>query len=71
VDTQPLHEQDNGRGFDRPIASQDPTQAGGLGLSGIAERVRILRGRLDIQSSPGGGTRLEIQLPPPTAEKRT
>jgi two-component system sensor histidine kinase DesK len=62
--------QDNGRGFVSHAAG-GPTRAGGMGLSGIAERVRILRGHLDIQSPPGGGTRIEIELPPPTPEERS
>ncbi|PWU08286.1 MAG: hypothetical protein C5B50_29850 [Verrucomicrobia bacterium] len=58
--------EDNGRGFDLPAATQRPERAGGMGLDGIAERVRILGGRLQIQSTPGGGTRLKIDLPAPT-----
>jgi signal transduction histidine kinase len=35
----------------------------GLGLLGIAERVRELDGRLVIESAPGHGTKLHIALP--------
>jgi len=35
----------------------------GLGLKNIAERVRILGGKLKIDSSPGKGTRLEVIIP--------
>jgi signal transduction histidine kinase len=35
---------------------------GGFGLKNIAERARILEGRLMIDSTPGGGTRLELIL---------
>jgi PAS domain S-box-containing protein len=38
----------------------------GLGLKNITERVRMLGGRLKLESSPGGGTRLEVTIP--TAE---
>jgi signal transduction histidine kinase/streptogramin lyase len=62
---------DNGRGFDSQTASASPARAGGMGLNGIAERVRILRGRLDIEASPGGGTRLQIELPLPLAENKS
>jgi signal transduction histidine kinase len=36
----------------------------GLGLNGIEERVRELRGRLVIRSSAGGGTSVMVLLPP-------
>ncbi len=35
----------------------------GFGLSGIAERVRILNGKFDIRSSAGGGTNIFITIP--------
>jgi signal transduction histidine kinase len=37
--------------------------AGGFGLSGMAERARILDARLDVISAPGQGTRLELWVP--------
>jgi signal transduction histidine kinase len=52
--------QDDGVGFDTTR-----TPATGLGLYGMQERVRDLRGRLKVTSAPGGGTRLEIELPLP------
>jgi signal transduction histidine kinase/ligand-binding sensor domain-containing protein len=55
--------QDNGCGFDPAAPGRDPSGPGGVGLAQIAERVRIMRGRLDLQSSPGQGTRLVIELP--------
>jgi signal transduction histidine kinase len=35
----------------------------GLGLLGITERVRELRGQLSIESEPGKGTRIAVELP--------
>ncbi len=35
----------------------------GFGLSGIAERIRILNGKFDIKSSAGGGTNIFITIP--------
>ena len=35
----------------------------GLGLKNITERARLLNGRLQIVSSPGQGTRIEINIP--------
>ena len=52
---------DNGRGFEKP-AHPD-----GHGLVGMAERVRLLGGKFDIQSAPGKGTRLTVTIPQPPA----
>jgi signal transduction histidine kinase len=49
---------DDGVGFD--VAKKSET---GLGLIDIAERVRDLNGKLKIDSKPGSGTSLEIELP--------
>ena len=48
---------DDGRGFD-PHAEHDS-----LGLSGMSERARLLGGRLDVDSRPGSGTNLTLQVP--------
>lgn len=48
--------EDNGKGF--LPAHYDP----GLGLSGIAERTRLLGGVLRVDSSPGRGTTIRIAL---------
>jgi len=50
--------QDDGVGFDATRAL-----ASGLGLYGMRERVRDLRGRLTVTSTPGSGTLLEVELP--------
>ena len=54
---------DNGRGFD--VAAMRASQSNdlGYGLSGIAERVRILGGHMTIDSRPGGGASLNIEIP--------
>lgn len=59
---------DNGRGFD-PLAAQVPSRlAHGLGLLGMAERVRLLGGTWDCRSEPGRGAtlrmRLRVKVPP-------
>jgi signal transduction histidine kinase len=54
---------DNGRGFDVNSVSASQPHDLGYGLSGIAERVRILRGTLAIDSRPGEGTSLSIEIP--------
>jgi signal transduction histidine kinase len=49
---------DDGRGFD-PVATGDP----GIGLAGMYERAELLGGRLSIQSAPGRGTHVSLDLP--------
>ncbi len=53
---------DNGRGFD---ASPDgaASHSAGFGLRNISERVRLLRGRLEINSTRGSGTGVIIVIP--------
>ena len=52
--------EDNGSGF-----SLDDAKAatGHLGLMSMSERARNLGGQLDIQSQPGQGTRLTLDVP--------
>jgi signal transduction histidine kinase len=52
--------EDDGAGFD-PGKVRD----GALGLVGIRERVSLLDGRFEIDSSPGAGTTLLVELPAP------
>jgi len=51
--------EDDGAGFDATGLGA----RGGLGLSGIAERARILGGRSTIRSSAGQGTTVSVNLP--------
>jgi two-component system, NarL family, sensor histidine kinase DevS len=50
--------EDDGRGF-----GMDETGGNGLGLLGMRERIALLGGRLSIESSPGSGTTLSIEVP--------
>jgi PAS domain S-box-containing protein len=54
---------DNGRGF-FPAAARQPHS---LGLLGLRERARLLKGRVLIDSAPGQGTRVEVHIPLPQA----
>jgi signal transduction histidine kinase len=38
---------------------------GGTGLRGLADRVAMLDGTFDVDSPPGGGTRLRARIPIP------
>ena len=49
--------EDDGRGF-----SAD-SEDNGLGLLGMRERITLVGGRLDVESSPGSGTTLSIEVP--------
>ena len=48
---------DDGIGFDQSARSH------GLGLAGMQERADSLRGRLDVRSTPGAGTTVELVIP--------
>ena len=54
---------DDGRGFDKGTGPEPGS--GGFGLFGMAERLRMIGGRLAIDSAPGRGTSIMIELPLP------
>ncbi len=54
---------DNGAGFLVPSDSDDFTASGNLGLISMQERAELLNGKLEIQSSPGKGTRVTVSIP--------
>jgi signal transduction histidine kinase len=49
---------DNGRGFSRAQARR-----GQFGLVGMRERTASVNGALDVESTPGAGTRLTVEIP--------
>ncbi len=49
---------DQGRGF-----NHDAEGRRGIGLMNIEERVRLLNGKLIVNSNPGGGTEIVVQVP--------
>lgn len=53
-----LEIEDNGVGFDPSARDHDRH-----GLAGMAHRVQMLAGRLDIDSRPGAGTRISARVP--------
>ena len=54
--------QDDGAGFDRTQVDDEGEQHA-LGLGGMAERARLLGGALDLESTPGWGTRIRAWIP--------
>jgi PAS domain S-box-containing protein len=58
---------DNGNGFDLQEAEQRRT----LGLLGLRERVTLIRGTLTLDSAPGKGTLLHVQVPLPAISNET
>lgn len=66
---------DNGGGFDVATALAAAARKGRLGLVGMSERVRLLGGRLEVESRPGGPTTIEAYLerwsPPAAAAAST
>jgi signal transduction histidine kinase len=54
---------DDGRGFDPETMLVKAARHGHLGLVGMHERVRMLGGRTQIDSRPGGPTVISVSLP--------
>lgn len=65
--------QDNGKGISRDAPSGNGTKRnarGGVGLAGIAERVRLLDGSFAIDSEPSRGTTLTVHLELPSGTEQ-
>lgn len=56
---------DDGRGFDARSPRIDRAENQGFGLTGISERVKMLDGRFNVDSAPGRGTTLKVEIPIP------
>jgi signal transduction histidine kinase len=54
--------EDDGRGFDRDAALLEASVLRRFGLTGMLERVEMLGSELEIDSEPGGGTRVSFVL---------
>ena len=55
--------EDNGRGFQSGGLENAPADQRGFGLRQIAERAKMMGGRVDIRSQPGQGTRVTVEVP--------
>jgi two-component system sensor histidine kinase UhpB len=58
-----LRIEDDGRGFDLQAITVARRTRTGIGLTSIGERVRMLGGTLQIETAPGRGTKIKIELP--------
>ena len=54
---------DNGHGFALPRQLSEFAAQGKLGLTGMAERVQLIGGRLDVSSQVGKGTAVTVKVP--------
>jgi len=54
---------DNGVGFDPDHVADSAEERERLGLYGIEERASLVGGQLTIESEPGGGTTLSVEIP--------
>src|SRR5437763_649777 len=62
--------EDDGKGFEVEEVVPAPGGGRGLGLLGMRERVALVGGSLNLDSSPGAGTTARARIPvPPAAEK--
>jgi signal transduction histidine kinase len=57
--------EDDGRGLEAPVDLASFSVSKHFGLVGISERVALLGGQMNIESSRGGGTILQIEVPSP------
>jgi signal transduction histidine kinase len=57
--------EDDGQGFDVAKVRRDRKHSMGLGLLSMEERATLLGGTLVVQSSPGRGTTLVVEIPLP------
>src|SRR6266853_232557 len=60
---------DDGEGFDYEALLKTPGQERGLGLTGMNERAVLLDGTLNIHSTSGRGTIIEVSIPLPSVRE--
>ena len=55
--------EDDGQGFDAQVVLQSSVAGAHLGLHGMRERAALLNGSISIESSPGTGTTIYVNIP--------
>jgi signal transduction histidine kinase len=55
--------EDDGAGFDQETLPGEAASGGHLGLLGMRERVALVKGTVNIESAPGGGTTVFVRVP--------
>ena len=55
--------EDDGVGFDTDLLTPEGSGRKRFGLFSIRERLRYLGGHLQVESSPGGGTKVSMMTP--------
>lgn len=55
--------EDDGQGFDMKTLAEPAGESQGVGLLGMRERIELLGGKLLIESQPGSGTRITVDVP--------
>lgn len=58
-----LEIEDDGRGFSKQEQEKKPVEHRGIGLTVMAERVKMLNGSMEVHTQPGQGTRITFTLP--------
>jgi PAS domain S-box-containing protein len=58
-----LSVRDNGTGFEAPERAGDLAKQGKLGLAGMEERARLLGATFNLESKPGEGTTVSVEMP--------
>ena len=62
-DSMTIEVEDDGVGFDPDRVSRPRSTGEGLGLLGMRERLALLGGTIDIDATPGSGTRVTVSVP--------
>jgi signal transduction histidine kinase len=55
--------EDDGRGFDAKVLDAPGSKLSHLGIGGMRERTRLIKGTLEILSVPGRGTTIRLEVP--------
>src|SRR5215208_928479 len=58
-----LEIEDDGLGFDVAAVNKSYDKRGSLGMVNLRERSELVKGLLDVDSSPGNGTRVKVYIP--------